>query len=380
MEKKEPIGLYVHIPFCIKKCNYCDFPSFTGLSHLFHEYTEALLREASDISDKYGQPEVDTVFFGGGTPSILPAEEILRIVKTLKNLFNIKNPSEITMEANPGTITKEKAKIYMDAGINRLSIGFQAAQDHLLKSMGRIHTKDMFQECINLLLNLGFYNINTDIIFGLPDQSMEDWKETVSLLLKSDLPHISCYSLKIEEGTFWYELKKKGKLPDIDENLEREMYYYVIAEAEKAGYNHYEISNLAKPGYECRHNMKYWTDKPYIGIGAGAHSYMHNERYANVTDVKEYINRVMNNVPSETFSKVIDREELLSERFILGLRLIDGLSVKKLKQKFGEEMVEKYETKISKLEEKELVSYDGDMLKLTEKGLDFANLVWVEFI
>lgn len=380
MGKKEPLGLYVHIPFCAKKCNYCDFPSFSGLSDLFHEYTEALLREVAAVSEKHGHPEVDTVFLGGGTPSILPAEDILRIVKAIESLFVIKSPSEITLEANPGTITKEKARIYMDAGINRVSVGLQAAQDHLLEFMGRIHTIDMFSECINLLKDLGFYNINADIIFGIPGQSMEDWMETVDLVIKSGLPHISCYSLKIEEGTPWFELKRKGELPDADENLEREMYYHVISEASKAGYKHYEISNFSKPGYECRHNIKYWTDKPYIGVGSGAHSCVNNVRYANVTDVKDYISCVMNNASPEAFSKVTDREEQLSERFILGLRMIDGLSVRELKQEFGSAMVEKYEGKISMLKKKKLVSYDGDMLKLTGAGLDFANLVWVEFI
>lgn len=380
MEKQEPIGIYVHIPFCVKKCNYCDFPSYAGLSDLFHDYTEALLREAAVISEKYGHPEVDTVFFGGGTPSILPSEEIAGIIDTLKNLFVIKEHSEITLEANPGTITEEKAKTWLKAGINRLSIGLQAAQDNLLKFMGRIHTTQMFLECINLLKDLGCCNINADIIFGLPGQSMDDWQETTGLLIKSGLPHISCYSLKIEEGTPWFELKKKGKLPDIDEDLEREMYYHVISEAKKAGYNHYEISNLSKPGYECRHNLKYWTDKPYIGVGAAAHSYIGNERYANVSDVNDYIDCVMKNVTPKTFSKMIDREEHLSERLILGLRKTDGLSVEELKQEFGHDMIEKYEAGIKMLMGKKLLSFDGDILKLTDKGLDFANLVWVEFI
>ncbi len=380
MENQEPVGIYVHIPFCMRKCNYCDFPSFSGLEYLFHNYTEALCREIDMISVQLGHCEVDTVFFGGGTPSLLPSNELARVMETLYNSFNIKKHSEITLEANPGTITKEKAELCIKSGFNRLSIGLQAAQNHLLKSMGRIHTIDMFLECIGFFKSLGLYNINADIIFGLPDQSMEDWLKTTRLLLESDIPHISCYSLKIEEGTLWFEMKKKGILPEVDENLEREMYYHVISDAKKSGYIHYEISNLSKPGYECRHNLKYWTGMPYIGIGAAAHSFINNERNANVTNPEDYINKIMGNTLPKAFCELIGPEESLSERFILGLRRIEGISVKQLGSEFGCDSIEKYKVKINLLQKKKLVSFDGDILKLTKMGMNYANLVWVEFL
>jgi oxygen-independent coproporphyrinogen-3 oxidase len=380
VNKQEPIGLYIHIPFCARKCNYCDFPSYSGLSSMYHDYTEALCKEISMISEKYDYPEVDTVFIGGGTPSVLPSSEIVKILGTLFQSVKVKKHSEITLEANPGTISKETASAIIGAGVNRFSVGLQAAQNRLLESMGRIHTKEMFIECINFLKSLGIYNINADIIFGLPGQSMKDWIETTDLVLKSDLSHISCYSLKIEEGTPWFEMRKKGVLPEVDEDLEREMYYRVISDAKNVGYHHYEISNFSKPGYECRHNLKYWTGKPYIGAGAAAHSFMYNERYANVLNPSEYISCIMKNTQPIAFSELIDPEERLSESLILGLRKIEGLSIKKLEREFGYESIKNYKMKIEMLEKKGLVSYDGDILKLTKTGLDYANLVWIEFI
>jgi oxygen-independent coproporphyrinogen-3 oxidase len=378
--KQEPVGLYIHIPFCARKCNYCDFPSFSGLELLFSEYTEAVCREIAIVSKEYGYPEADTVFFGGGTPSLMPTSEISKIVKTIYKSFKVKDDTEITIEANPGTITKEKAEVYKDLGFNRISVGLQAAQDRILKLMGRIHTKEMFIDCINLLKSIGISNINADIIFGIPCQSVKDWEETINLLLAFDLPHLSCYSLKIEENTPWFEMSQRGELPEVDEDLEREMYYVVMSKLNNLGYQHYEISNFSKPGFWCRHNLKYWTGKPYIGIGAAAHSFINNVRYANIINPEDYIKRVMDNASPVVFREEIGERERLSERLILGLRLMEGISLKQMEREFGHEAVGKYSKKIENLEEKKLICFNGDIIKLTKKGMDFANQVWVEFI
>lgn len=376
----DQLGLYIHIPFCVRKCNYCDFPSFPGLEGNFHHYTEALCKEIERIKDKYGTLTADTVFFGGGTPSLLSARDMARIMNTLSCQFIISKDAEIALEANPGTITEEKVKAYKSLGFNRISIGLQAAQDRLLQFMGRIHTQDMFLKSIDLVKNVGFHNVNADIIFGIPDQTMENWLETLDLVIRSGMTHISAYSLILEEGTPWFEQNENGDLPLVDDSLEREMYYKVTERTSHAGFHQYEISNFAKPGYESRHNLKYWTGKPYLGFGAAAHSFFCNERIANVSDPLEYIRRIGANLPVYCSVKQIGSEERLSERFMLGLRLINGVSLSQLSDEFGQNALKKHMEAIVRLEKKKLLCIEEDRLKLTKLGLDFGNQVWMEFL
>lgn len=380
MLKDRNIGIYIHIPFCIRKCNYCDFPSFPGMDAIFGDYTRALCTEIEAVSEKYPDVTVDTVFFGGGTPSVLPASHISGIIDALSGNFNVSENAEISIEVNPGTVTQEKAETYRKLGFNRISIGLQSACNNLLKFMGRIHTTEMFEECIELVKKSGFSNINADVIFGIPNQTMEDWQKTIELVLKKGVTHVSCYSLKIEEGTPWYELNEEGKLLPADEDLEREMYYWAIKRLSDAGFKHYEISNFAKTGYQCRHNLKYWTCKPYIGFGAAAHSYIDDTRYSNTEKPSEYIDRINEGKSPVVMSEYIGPDEKLSERFILGLRLIDGVDLRQTEQVFGKEALEKYNEKIKMLTERRLVYIENGKLKLTKKGLDFANQVWLEFI
>jgi len=380
MLKNKNIGVYIHIPFCVKKCNYCDFPSFPGMEHYFKGYTKALCREIETVSAKYPDSVIDTVFFGGGTPSVLPANLVSEIIDALYRNFDVAENAEISIEVNPGTVTPEKAETYKEININRISIGLQSASNSLLRFMGRIHTEEMFEECIGIFRKYGFGNINADVIFGVPGQTMEDWQKTINLVLEKGVTHVSCYSLKIEEDTPWYELNKKGELPRADEDLEREMYYWAIKRLNDAGFKHYEISNFAKPGFECRHNMKYWTCKPYLGFGAAAHSYIDDMRYSNTENPAEYISRICEGKSPVKTREEIGADEKLSERFILGLRLIDGVDLKKIEREFGSEALRKYDGRIKILEEKALVSTENGMLKLTNLGLDFANQVWVEFI
>lgn len=380
-EKDQTVGIYVHIPFCIKKCNYCDFPSLPGMDDYFHDYADAVCREIGSVSGKFSDKLlVDTIFFGGGTPSVLPSRCISKISDTLSKSFDISENAEISIEINPGTITREKAVVYKELNFNRLSIGLQSANNSLLKFMGRIHTREMFEECVELVQNCGFSNINADVIFGIPNQTMKDFQETVDFVLSKGVTHVSCYSLKIEEGTPWYELDEKGKLPAINEELEREMYYWAIERLKDSGLIHYEISNFAKPGFQCRHNLKYWTDKPYVGFGAAAHSYMNDVRYSNIENPVEYIKRINEGKSPVAASENIGSCEKLSERFILGLRLIEGVDLKQLEQEFGSEALKKYDKRIKMLMNKNLLCLENGMLKLTKAGLDFANLVWLEFI
>jgi len=376
----EPVGIYIHIPFCIRKCNYCDFPSYPGYEGIFHDYAEAVGREMANLAREYGSLSADTVFIGGGTPSLLSAQDISIIIDTLQKTFCIQPDAEITLEANPGTISREKAEAWKSLGINRISIGLQAAQDCLLQSMGRVHTRNMFLESIGLIGDIGIKNINTDIIFGVPGQNIEDWMETLELVLKTGVSHISAYSLQIEEGTPWFELQKKGKLPNVDEDLERAMHDRTIERLADNGFVHYEISNFAKPGFECRHNLKYWTGKPYLGIGAAAHSYIDDIRSANISNPPEYIRKIKNHESPQSIRDSIGFAEKLSERFFLGLRLIRGISLTSLENEFGRQAIQKYRDIIKQLEGRKLITLDGDMLKLTRLGLDYANQVWMEFL
>lgn len=373
-------GIYIHIPFCMKKCNYCDFPSFPGMDGIFHDYAKAVCNEIREVAVNFSDTFIDTVFFGGGTPSVLPAEYISEIVNALHENFNISENAEISIEVNPGTVTYDKAMAYKELNFNRVSIGLQSASNRLLKFMGRIHTGEIFEECFELVRKCGFANINTDVIFGIPNQTMEDWQKTVELVLEKGVTHISCYSLMIEEGTPWHELSEKGELPPVNEDLEREMYYWVIKRLNDEGFRHYEISNFAKPGFQSRHNIKYWTGKPYIGFGAAAHSYVNDIRYSNIESPVEYIRRIREGKSPVVAREYIGPDEKLSERFILGLRMIDGVNLKDIENEFGRDALKKYDDKIKMLVEKNLVCIENDMLKLTKPGLDFANQVWVEFI
>ncbi|HEY8420483.1 MAG TPA: radical SAM family heme chaperone HemW [Thermoclostridium sp.] len=379
-EKDETIGIYVHIPFCMRKCNYCDFPSLPGMDDFFQDYADAVCREIESASGKFLNWIVDSVFFGGGTPSVLPAENISKIAGTLSKNFDISKNAEISIEVNPGTISEEKAVVYKELNFNRISIGLQSASNSILKFMGRVHTREMFEECVDLVKKCGFTNINADVIFGVPNQTMKDFQETIELVLHKGVTHVSCYSLKIEEGTPWHEMNEKGELPPVDEDLEREMYYWAINRLNEAGFKHYEISNFAKPGFQSMHNIKYWTSKPYIGFGAAAHSYMNDARYSNIENPVEYIKRINEGKSTIGFSEHIGIDEKLSERFILGLRMIEGVDMGQLEKEFGREALNKYHDKIKMLIGKNLLSVENGMLKLTKAGLDFANQVWLEFI
>lgn len=348
MNNKE-LGIYIHIPFCKKKCYYCDFVSFSNLENKQTGYIEALKKEISCYDlEEYN---VTTIYIGGGTPSYIDCYEIKEILdelrKRLKNNETKFSDIEITIEVNPGTVDKEKLEVYKLSGVNRLSIGLQSTKDILLKEIGRIHTYKEFLQSYEHAKQVGFENINVDLMLGLPNQSIQDMKDSLKEVIKMEPNHISIYSLIVEEKTPIKKLIEEGELQLPEEIQERRMYWYVKSMLELSGYNHYEISNFAKEGRESKHNMNCWEQKEYIGLGVAAHSYINGIRYSNVTDLDCYIKNMMElkNVKKQLQSKtniiyniceIQNLEDKQKEYMLLGLRKIQGVSITKFKEKYVE--------------------------------------------
>ena len=376
MEKSE-LGIYIHIPFCVKKCYYCDFISFTNQNENIETYIKSVLKELDEYDlNKYN---VTTIYIGGGTPSAISSAYIVDILEKIKEKLENNNTEwkdiEITIEVNPGTVTKEKLQDYKSVGVNRLSIGLQTTNDNLLKIIGRIHTYEEFLETYKLAEEVGFKNINVDLMIGLPSQTIQDLKDSLNKVIKLEPKHISTYSLILEEDTVLEKLVESGKLILPDEDMERQMYWYVKNTLELNGYNHYEISNFAKEGFESKHNLNCWEQKQYIGLGLAASSYINNERYSNVSDMKKYLNGS---------GKIIEEKQSIEdaekEYMLLGLRKINGVNISKFKEKFACNPLFLFREELNKLVMDKLIAVDTNNIKLTNKGLDFANLVWEEFV
>lgn len=441
------IGLYVHVPFCKSKCYYCDFNSYSGMEHLAGSYFNALKTEMGIVSQALRNCPVRTVFIGGGTPSLVDPGYIRGLLEDCAMCFSIAPDAEITMESNPGTLSFENLRIYRQAGVNRLSIGLQAWQDRLLESLGRIHKRKQFIDNIEAAYEAGFSNINADLIFSLPGQSFEEWAETLEAVTSpfsgKRLTHLSCYSLQIEEGTVFGERYESGTLDQTDDELDRKMYRHAVEFLADRGYGHYEISNFALPGFECRHNLVYWKAEEYAGFGAGAHSYLGGKRFCNPTEIEQYIDAVkrfgdrvrrsgdtvkggapggsdnagcdckgdnssvagLTDAGAEAglFEDIqeIGRRESMAEYMILGLRLTKGVTSAEFSQRYGTELEEVYADKLDKLvregllireeagcsnlsddkkETKEPSFRFAARYRLSRLGLDLANKVFVEFI
>lgn len=382
------LGIYVHIPFCIKKCDYCDFISYCNKTEYIEKYIESLKNEINNNLNTMfhkckSDYQITTIYIGGGTPSSIPSKYIVDILNIVKKARNdvIVVPKEITIEINPGTITEEKLEKYKKAGINRLSIGLQETNNYLLKNIGRIHTYEDFLECYHMARKVGFNNINVDLMIGLPGQSIENIKQSLNKIINLKPEHISVYSLILEEETKLYQKYEKKEIELPDEELERNMYWYVKSTLENNGYIHYEISNFARRGYESKHNVSCWDQEEYIGFGIAAHSYINGKRYSNTTDVEEYINKGdSSEYPLRITHEIQTIEDMQKEYMLLGLRKIQGVSVQKFKNKFGENPIFLFRNELSKLVEEELIIVDGDYIKLTNKGLNLANIVWEKFV
>jgi len=368
------IGVYIHIPFCKQKCLYCDFISFANKQNLQKEYVKALKKEIKNWKkDEY---KVKTMYIGGGTPSYIDSNDIVEIVKLVGNV-----PS-ITIEVNPGTVTKQKLLDYKNAGINRLSIGLQSTNDKLLKQIGRIHNYEHFLETYNLAREIGFNNINVDLMIGLPNQSIRDIKQSLEEICELSPEHISVYSLIVEENTPIQKQIDSGEVELPDEEIERQMYWYVKDFLELNGYKHYEISNFAKPGFESEHNLDCWNQKEYIGFGVAAYSYMNKKRFGNISNLEEYIQNCNNNDFDKNIilEEVQDKNQQMNEYMILGLRKIDGISIQQFEEKFNVNPIMLFKKELQKLHEEKLILINGDVIKLSNKGLDLANIVWEEFV
>ena len=373
------IGIYIHIPFCKKKCDYCDFVSFPNKEEMMGRYVDCLIKE---IADRANDSIVKTIYIGGGTPSILNPHNIEEILFAIRSNFAVADEVETTIEINPGTATKKKLEDYKKFGINRLSIGLQSGNDKLLKKIGRIHTYKDFENTVNLAKEAGFKNINADMIIGLPDQTIYDVEDTIDKLLKLNLTHISIYSLIVEEKTPIEERLLKGEIKLPDDEMERYMYWFAKRKLEDNGYVHYEISNFAKPGYYSKHNMDCWSQKEYLGFGISAASYENKVRYVNKDNLESYIENIENGKAYKNI-KIEERQSIkaqMSEYMILNLRKINGVDIKDFKKKFNESPLLLYEKKLVKLLDEDLVDISPDYIRLTKKGLDLANIVWEEFL
>ena len=374
------LGIYIHIPFCTKKCKYCDFKSYAN-SNKKEKYIEAILKEIeSEKTDK--EYEVTTIYIGGGTPSVLEANYIGKIINKIKEKFTIQQNAEITIEINPGTVSKEKLKKYKEYGINRLSIGLQETNNELLKMLGRIHTYEEFLNAYNIAKDVGFDNINVDLMIGLPNQEIDNIKESLEKIINLKPKHVSVYSLIVEEGTVISKEIEKGELSLPDEELERKQYWYVKNKLEQSGYNHYEISNFAQKGFESKHNMNCWEQKEYIGFGLAAHSYINKTRYSNTENLKEYIGNIETEqyINNRIINEKQDEESQQKEYMLLGLRKLEGVHIQQFKHKFNQNPLFKYKKELNKLVNDRLIVVDGDKIKLSKKGIDLANIVWEEFV
>ncbi len=373
---KNDISVYVHLPFCIKKCNYCDFLSGSYSDLIKKSYIDCLLNEIDLYSDLLSKREIRTVYLGGGTPTVLPASYIVSIIEKLKKITSFKEGCEITIEMNPGTADEEKTAAYLQCGINRFSIGLQSVNDNELKALGRIHSYDDFLHLYDLLGRRGASNINIDLMTGIPYETVHSAERSLKEICALSPKHISVYSLILEEGTpFWHTPRKDLRLPD--EDTEYEIYEMTRAILKENGYERYEISNYARSGFECIHNTVYWEIRDYIGFGAGAASRIGNRRYTNIRNVEGYIR-------SEPFTfdedLLLDDGDMMSEFVFMGLRKTAGIDVVDFSNRFGKEILDVYGDIIRKHEEKGLLILSDKRLRFSEKGMDISNVVLKDFV
>lgn len=376
MENKKELSLYIHIPFCKQKCFYCDFPSYASVDYLREDYVEALCKELERKAIKY---KIKSIFIGGGTPSYLETKEIVKILKSI-NKLNLSDDMEFTMECNPGALEEEKLKAMLDGGVNRISMGLQAVQNSLLKEIGRIHSFKQFEENFRLARKVGFKNINVDLMFGLPNQSLEEWKESLEVIARLNPEHISAYSLIIEEGTAFYNLWERNKLILPSEEEERDMYSITKNILKEHGYHQYEISNYAKVGRECYHNKVYWRNEDYLGIGSASTSFIDGKRIKNIENVKAYIDKINSEEDVIEDITINTLDDSMEEFVFMGLRMIEGINVNEFNKRFGVNIESIYKDVIDKNINKKLLVLESENLRLTEKGIELSNSVMSDFI
>lgn len=375
------LGIYIHIPFCRKKCYYCDFPSFAGYETLMEPYGTALsmeIEEKSLLLEQLGP--ADTVYIGGGTPTALPLGVLARLIGKLRRTVPIKSDAEITIEANPGTVDEEYLHALLECGVNRLSMGVQSFNDTILRAIGRIHTAEQAVRAVEMAKSAGFKNLSLDMMYGLPGQGLEDLKTSVETALELEPKHISIYGLQVEDGTLFARQQEKGELRLPVDDIVEAMYDYMTEYLPDRGYVRYEISNFALPGYESRHNMGYWTDVPYLGMGAAAHSYMGDSRWNNVSSVEKYIKSVETGLPYRENEELLDRETEMEEFCFLALRMSAGIDKRAFQRKFDCPIGSVYNEAIEKMKARKLLEETEDHIRLTSLGMKFGNVVFREFV
>lgn len=377
---KKDLGLYIHIPFCVKKCAYCDFLSWKGSDEEREAYVQALEKEISSYSEFAKDYRVSTVFFGGGTPSVLEGEQTERILKKIRDTFRVEKDAEITLEMNPGTAQKEKLLLYRELGINRLSIGLQSVKNENLKLLGRIHTYGDFLDSYRMAREAGFDNISADLISSLPGQTLEEWKEELEILQETPLEHISVYQLIIEKGTEFYE--KYGEHEELlpDEETSREIYLWTGKYLKEHGFEQYEISNYARPSRKSRHNLRYWERKDYLGLGLGAASMVHNIRMSNTRDWEKYIEGSQNPKRLREEVEFLEEPRQMEEFMFLGLRKTEGVSRKEFRRIFGRDLDMVYEKALEKHLENGMLEASKDRIRLSQAGILVSNQVLSDFI
>ena len=371
----KPTSAYVHIPFCTQICYYCDFSKVFIKNQPVDSYLEHLIEEYHSYDIK----KLRTLYIGGGTPTALSAPQLAFLLEKLTDKLDLSYLEELTIEANPGDLDQEKIAVLKDSPVNRVSLGVQTFNDRMLKQIGRSHLeKDIYENIANLK-KAGFDNISIDLIYALPKQTMEDVKTNVAKAIALDIPHMSLYSLILENHTVFMNRMRRGKLPLPKEDLEAEMFEYIIAELEKAGFEHYEISNFSKPGFESLHNLMYWDNAEYYGIGAGASGYVNGVRYKNHGPIRHYLQAVEAG-NTRVQEEVLTLKEQMEEEMFLGLRKKSGVSKKRFEEKFGLSFEDQYGAVVSELTERGLLVPDRDIVRMTKQGLFWGDTVAEKFI
>jgi oxygen-independent coproporphyrinogen III oxidase len=384
-ELLQTASLYLHIPFCHTRCHYCDFNTYAGILPLREPYVRALISEielAGQLAKHMngGQRRSRTIFFGGGTPSLLTVQQITHLLAACRKAFAIDEQAEITLEANPGTLSFEQLTGLRATGINRLSLGSQSFDAELLHALGRIHTPEEIEQALINARAAGFTSINLDFMFGLPDQTMQQWKTTLDRALALHPEHFSLYSLIIEEGTLFYTWTNEGRIIPADEDLCADMYEYADERLQAEGYENYEISNWALPGHQSRHNLTYWQNLPYLGMGAGAHSFFGGRRFSNLLDPQAYITMLKKKQRPEAESTLIDRVQEMSETAFLGLRTAQGLHLPTFEERFAEPFSKFVGMRLRTVEEAGLLEQEGAWIRLSKRGRLLGNEVFLRLL
>ncbi|MGQ9881258.1 MAG: radical SAM family heme chaperone HemW [Armatimonadota bacterium] len=374
----ERVSIYVHIPFCAKRCAYCDFNTYAWRGAIVRDTLEAI--RLSIESTEEPNIVVPTIFFGGGTPSFPDPELVVRILDAVRARFHVLPDAEISIEVNPGTVDRARYSLLKQAGFNRLSMGVQAFDDGLLKALGRIHTAAEALRSYETARQVGFENINIDLMFALPNQTLRHWQKTLRVAISLQPEHISCYALTVEPGTLFFKMYQQGKLNLPDEETDLRMYQYTIRALTRAGYEHYEISNFAKLGYRCRHNMVYWRNEEYLGFGPGAVSYRRGMRWRTISNPRRYVQAVRSSASLVEEEERLDADASLGETLMLMLRLRNGVDVRMVEERYGVNLIQRYARQVDKLRRLRLLEVTPDYWRITAKGLPVTNSICAEFL